>query len=505
MEAVVTNTTSIYLVLNNIHDVIRPDSSADSSSDPEDEDAAPKRRLDLRPPMNLQRPACHVSLMVEIEGEVILGVEQASSILRIAKNLDPQKMYRIKITHMGRRISYGSYDEVFEFEGLWLDRPATSQDTLVSRNTTVKTMSGRTVALDETPSQVSHDKKATLLYHKPIIELVTSERPTTHSKMNYFYKDTEQMMEERVGAWYTRFGARLCADIALVPLENATVLPFQSGILEPPTAIKDLFFRSGPKDTRRMFDRPWNFASYQPAVLILQFGLADFVKFFEEEENANKRAMSKVTSAFVDAYVSLVHSIRSNAYNDHSNVMDQDGSYIYNSAPSAMPIFLLPPFSSRRRFVTKKLTLHKFISDALAQVASRLQAEGDKSTHWIDTAGWLDPREDFDSSNTRYSYKYSREPNPLTKVASVKVAALLADHICPYIKENSQASTYEYAFGDCAFDQYDSYLGNVYLPKDVELDRAVLERKVESIKKKFKLDRMGLDGRGDTFLHKVEK
>ncbi|KAJ9612188.1 hypothetical protein H2200_003785 [Cladophialophora chaetospira] len=507
VEAVVTDTTSVYLVLNNVHTAAQAESDSNSPSDSESGDRSYVRHIDPRFLHENRRPAKQVSLMVEIEGKAIFGVEQASSILRIASDLDPRKTYRLKITHMGCHCYRGFYDEVLEFEGLWLDRPALPRG---AANVTVRTTLGRLISLnDERLGNLKQSGDITPLRNRPVIELVTSERPNEHARMNEWHKDIEGVVEERVGAWYKRLGSRLSADVAMVPLERATLLPSENEREDRQVAVKDLFFRSGPEETANMFARPWNFASYQPAVLILQFGLVDFVDLFADKEKANKHTVSKFTDEFVDAYVRLVHTIRSGAYafqdTDQTNIMGDDGSYIYNSAPSTLPIFLIPPFSSRRRLVTRKLTLHKFISDALAQVVARLHAEGDKSTHRIDTTGWLDPKIDFDRHHARYTYKDDVDATPLTAAANVKVAALLADHICPYIKANGGNSTDQFALGDCVFDQYESYLGNVYLPKDVQLDRAVLERKIESIKQKFKLDGAGLDGRGRTFLHKIRK
>ena len=507
VEAVVTNTTSVYVVLNNVYYRDEPDS--DWSSDSEDGDDRYVRHSNMRPLANLrplhenQRPAKEVSFVVEIEGEAIFGVQRAASILRIARDLDPRKKYRLKITHMGYHRFSTFSNEVFEFEGLWLDRPDSSP------NVTGKTTPGRLISPDEALGNFDQHGNASPLRKKAVIELVTSELPSKHPTMREWHKDTESVVKGRVGGWYNRLASGLSADVAIVPFERATLLPPGGERLKLPTAVKDVFFRSGPEEIARMFARPWNFANCQPAVLILQFGLADFVHLFADKENANKPIVREFTSAFVDAYVKFVHTIRSNAYafqhTGKTNVMDNDGSYVYNSAPSTLPIFLIAPFSSRRRLVTKKLTLHKFISDALAQVTSRLQAEGDKSTHWIDTTGWLDPKMDFITDHAGWTLKFDVNPNPLTEAANVKVASLLANHICPYIKDNGGDSSDQPAFGDCAFDQHDSYLGNVYLPKDVQLDRAVLERKIESIKQKFKLDGLGLDGRGTAFLHKIRE
>ena len=509
-EAVITNTTSAFLVLGNVY-APHVDSDSDSEMELDHEEHSPQRHLGLRPVDERARTAKQVSLLVEIEGEAILGVAKASSILRIANDLDPRKTYKLRITHMGCQYGFdGLDDEILEFEGLWLDRPAASKAITRAANATMQTTLGVLLPHDQSQVYVEQEGSPMPSPKKQVIELVTSEYLAGDAWLKELYHPTTGTVEERVVSWCNVLGSRLSADIAMVPLARSALIPINAGQDGTETAAKDLFFRSGPKATARFFSRPWSFASYQPSVLILQLGLVDFVHFFSDKENANKHGVSKFTVEFVESYVQFVRTIRSNAYPFQKTAAkawfgpsSDDGSYIYNSAPSTLPIFLIAPFSSRRRLVTKKLTLHKFISDALAQVASRLQAEGDKSTYWIDTTGWLDPSTDFNNSNTLYRYKDSPDANALTPAANSKVASLLADHLCPYLQGG--AATSQPAFGDCAFDQYDSYLGNVYLPKDVELDRAVLERKIESIKQRLKMDGAGLKGRGETFLHKIKK
>jgi hypothetical protein len=292
--------------------------------------------------------------------------------------------------------------------------------------------------------------------------------------------------------WYNRLQAALPVDTVMIPTANLSLMPStQSGVV----TISDLFFRSGPPSTPH-FLRPWSFKLYGPSVLILQLGLIDFVTFFSDEKNNNKHAVDKFTNDFVNLCVKYVRTIRKSAYplgwtsssgrpwGPSVALQEQDGSYIYNSAPSTLPIFLMTPFSASRHFVTNKITLDRFVSNALSQVASTLQADGDKSTFWIDTSGWLDSEKDFVTHSVNPSSAYY---HPLTRVGNDKVARLLADHICPYIHDTGGTAGSATA-AKCPFDRYDHYLGNVYLPQDVDFDRAVLERKVATIKERFKIE-----------------
>ncbi len=428
-----------------------PDSDVASEMDLDHEEDSYTPHLKLRP-FDALIPAKKVSLLVEIEGEAILGIGKASSILRIADDLDPQKTYKLRVTHMGCMYWHGgSYEEILEFEGLWLDRPAAPAGITRTANTTMPATLGTLLPNDQGHVYVEHDGYSIPSAKKQVIELVTSEHVPDSDRMNEWYtedsdSDIADDVEARVVSWYNMLGSQLSADVAIVPLGGSTLMPIEAGQDGTETTAKDVFFRSGPQATARFFSRPWSFASYQPAVLILQIGLVDFVKFLSEKKNVNKHAMIKFTNEFVESYVKFVHTIRSNAYTFQESAASalfgassDDGSYIYNSAPSTLPIFLITPFSSRRRYMTKKLTLHKLISDALAQVATRLQAEGDKSTHLIDTTGWLDPKADFQAWEAKFVRNDGPEANLLTPEAKAKIASRLADHLCPYLKK--QAAT----------------------------------------------------------------
>ena len=493
----VTNTTSLYIVLNNVY-VPEPGSADDS----ENEEDNYSHRVELRPLAERSKASKQVSLVMEIEGERVLGVERASSILPVAESLDPSKKYKVRITYMGCHFDCSHPDEAVEFEGVWLDRPASLKTVLSSFNSITQAAVGKMLPHNESYSDTLHQDASTRALHRPVIELVTAEPDCDLASMaNWRGDTTATLAEERVGNWYNIIGARLSAGVVIVPTRLLTMMPSEDSA----ETVKHLFFRSGPVDSVH-FSRPWAFATYQPSVLVLQLGLVDFVEFFREKKNANKHSVSRFTQDYVDAATNFIRTIRANAYPFHppSNAdTSNDGSYIYNSAPSTLPIFLIVPFSARHKFVTKKLTLHKFISDALSQVTSVLQAEGDKSTYWMDSTGWLDPREDFVREDDEDHGDLA--PTRLTAAANIKVASLLAEHLCPYVRPDN--SPLGQIFGDCAFDRYDNYLGNVYLPTDVEFDRAMLERKIERIKQTFNLGAPALRDweRGEWFLHKIKK
>ena len=477
-ETMFTNTTSIYVVLNNVY-VPRPASNTAPAH------AGDNHQWELHPPTEHEWAAQQVNLIAEIESddwsEAIIELHEASSVMQIAKDLNPDKNYKLIITYMGCSSRNGgtsgaSYDEVLEFEGLWLDRPVLQDMSHMSRATNAS----RSSTLGEL-QPIASRKRA-------VIELITSERPYSHA----------QPAQEKVNTWYNTLGRGLFSDVAL--LETARSRLVANDIAQ--VTIQNLFFQSAPEATSHLSRRPWSFGSYQPTVLLLQFGMSDFVHSFSNTANGDHHARDKFFNDFVEAYMRFVKAIRANAYPvqtrrapdpthdpTHSPMaLDDDGSYVYNSAPSTLPIFLVPPFSSCRRFVNNRLTLHKIVSDAIAQATLRLQADGDKSTYWIDTTGWLDVKDDFSSTGRGWS----PDPDTLTAAANVKVARYLAHHICKHVSFEKDDPNYG-ILGDCPFERYDNYLGNVYVPKEVELDRVVLERKIEHIKQKFMAAQESMD------------
>ena len=492
-ETIVTNTTSIYVVLNNVH-------SNQVSSVPASplEGKGRRRHRNQHQLAKNRRLPQQVSIIAEVEGVLIQGIQEASSIVAIAENLDTRRAYKLKITHMGchRNVGYSAHSqgEVLEFEGLWVDRPVPEQVNGITDATTIDTFKQpRPVA--DILNYFDHHTSSTGQRKRPVIELVTSERPFLHARLRDEHQNAKASLHERTNAWYNLLGSKLSANVALVSTERSKLVDPD----DTKDTIHDLFFRFGPGQNTHLSSRPWSFATYQPSVLILQFGLPDFIDFLSTWESTfpnqpfNPAALETFMTTFETAYVKFIKTIRANAYPFYTSATslgssftaapDDDGSYIYNSAPSTLPIFLLAPFSAHNRFITKRHTFHEVISESLHSIALTLHSGGDKSTHWIDSSGWIDPRTDFALSPRRDGENRSPDPDILTPAATHKVASLLADHFCPYIKPALEGYT---PFGEsqkenCAFNKYDDYLGNVYVPQDVEFHRTVLERKIENI------------------------
>jgi hypothetical protein len=443
------NTTTVHILLHNRH---RKRSFIGSDSDPNVPDGP-------------------VDFSVEIAEERTVIVENAASLVQIVDDLDPQRTYKIRMAYIG----HNRIPSALHLEGIWLGEGA-------SVATRSDKTDNRTRGRDSSIKTADQDPPVPDMRgsYKPVIEIVTSE--WTASAIGP--RGAKAFHQQKQELWYNRMGSLLPAEISLIDVDQTLLVTqhaTKSDHGKSKHGLRDVYFRWGLGAYSKDTIQHWSVESHTPSALILQFGFADFAHFLNGTSSANKHAMTAFTNSFVAAYVDFVKAIRFNIHSSDPSAPDQDedASYIYNSAPSTLPIFLLAPFSAHRRLVTRRLTLHKFISDALAQVALTLRAQGDTSTVWIDTSGWLHPLEDFEH---RQDENASTVPSMLTKEANAKVAELLAQHFCPYVTPATASSASATALKGCAFDAHDSYVGNVYLPQDVALSRVMLERKIDLIK-----------------------
>ena len=435
----------------------------------------------LRPATARQKPSPQVSLFLQSSEGDIYCFEEASGIIGVARNLDPTRTYTLTITNLGCPNDPGG---AVEINGIWVDKrsqleqgdnTSTPHIRTVLRNPLLPRDGSGKIIKPSIAGWRSQERKT--------IEIVTSETALSPFKAD----EGPETYNARWNIWSDHFRKIYSLDTVVIPTEILGLLPYEGS----PTTISSLFYRSGPTSTPH-FSRPWIFKSYLPSALILQLGLVDFMQFFKDKKNHGDHAINQFKAEFKSAAIRFIHNIRATAYPYDPTTKQSgfgiqgDGSYSYNSAPSTLPIFLLAPFTASRRFVTKKQKLDTVISDTLAQVASTLQSEGDKSTFWIDTSGWLDSRVDF-APRTNFTSRRSRlDTAMLTPFANYKVASLLADHLCPYLKMPS--GDLSESEPDCEFDRYDNYLGDIYIPQDVDFNRAMLERKIAIVKERFNVD-----------------
>ncbi|KEF61745.1 uncharacterized protein A1O9_03315, partial [Exophiala aquamarina CBS 119918] len=377
LEIALTNTTSVYCDLNNV--AIREHDDEEGILVDRDTNHAV-----LQPATTRQKPSGQVSLLVQINEEVY-GFEEASGIIQIAEALDPERSYKLKITHLGRP---NGRSGAVEINGIWVDKPsALEQGNEASTPNTKTALRNPLLSLDESDNLISTSVSGWGLQERKTIEVVTPET----ALCPFEAKEDEGIRNARLNIWSEYFRKSLSLDTVSIPTSDLGLLPYDGSL----TTISDMFSRSGPMSTPH-FSRPWIFKSYRPSILLLQLGLVDFTQFFADKKNHGDHALNQFKAEFKSATIRFIHNIRATAYpydptTKQSRLgVDGDGSYSYNSAPSTLPIFLIAPFTASLRFVTKKRKLHTVISDVLSQAASTLQSEGDKSTFWIDTSGWLD-------------------------------------------------------------------------------------------------------------------
>ncbi|KAK6379908.1 hypothetical protein LTS17_005982 [Exophiala oligosperma] len=481
VEIIITNTRSISLSLNN----------AVSSSKRPVEDAEPHDldHIDLRLAKSDHIASEPVNLVVQLN-DTYTTFTNARAIVPVASDLDPRNRYLLRATHMGGPNLTG---RVLEFNGIWVEKLTEHPETQPAHpSNNAKNISSRERMEEAQTVQVAT---------KRTIEILTSEI----SFCPISKKENQDTMINRASVWYDQLGSTHNIDAITMSTKDLRLLPSSD---EMRATVSHLFFRSGPPGTT-LFARPWTFTTYSPSVLILQLGLDEFTTFFADPENRNTRSRDHFINEFVNAYVKFLKAIRRTAYPFNSeslssarkNAID-DPTYISNSAPSTLPIFLIAPFSSSGHLVTKKTRLDRIINDALSRVAQVALADGDVSTFWIDTTGWLDRKRDFVTATHDVGVECQLLLNQtgtsphrmLNPAANLKVSTLLWDHICPYIDRdnNATSTTSQQRAKWCPFDRRNRYVGNVYLPQDVEVERTVLERRINRIKQRFKIVGTGI-------------
>ncbi|RMZ91962.1 hypothetical protein DV736_g782, partial [Chaetothyriales sp. CBS 134916] len=158
--------------------------------------------------------------------------------------------------------------------------------------------------------------------------------------------------------------------------------------------IHNVYFRSGLPFTSH-FPLPYHFPPPPPSVLILDLGLQDYIHFLFSSSITpppSTHSITQFNQRFIQAYAALIKSMRAYGYRhpssstfdtplNHPHTLNPDAIWLYNSAPSSLPIILLTPFTPHK-------PLRRLLSHALAEVIQRVRHDhGDTSTFWLDTTG----------------------------------------------------------------------------------------------------------------------
>ena len=193
-------------------------------------------------------------------------------------------------------------------------------------------------------------------------------------------------------------------NLSIIPVSDSTCITrecqtYRKKITATTTTAQEVFFRAGPPGTH-LYNRLWKFESNrnEPAGLVLMLGLAD-VETFLKNGSLGKHQVTQFTDDFARTYSSFIQTIRRTAYSPASMVDtrsfgqaslqdDIDESYLYNSSPSTIPIFLiLQPIPSPLLHPQSR-QLKSILHHATAKVLNELKWHiGDKHTFIIDTDG----------------------------------------------------------------------------------------------------------------------
>lgn len=295
-------------------------------------------------------------------------------------------------------------------------------------------------------------------------------------------KDTVQYSE----SWSNLLEGRFTnTAVSVLPLPNDTCLTHlcQTSTTMAPQ-VKDVYFRAGSPGTelhKRLWSPSWTESI--PSALVMMLGSAD-VDMFLRKTNGTKHQTFQFIEGFAHSYANLIRMIRRTAYSSstlnvaqgfNQEVLEDevDESYLYNSASSSVPIFLvLPPFpaSEKSRYV------RTIFSQTLRKVLNELKWHiGDEKTFVVDTADW------FEEQNFILN-----DPEPgfgLSQSGHVKFAYHLSLHLCHYLvnRDPSKLSS------KCPFDRHDEYFGNLYVPETAGLGKMIEERKVAKMKEVFRV------------------
>lgn len=252
-----------------------------------------------------------------------------------------------------------------------------------------------------------------------------------------------------------------------------------------------IFFRSGPPDST-LHNHLWPFTQTTsvPSALVLMLGLSD-VENLLATTVPGKHTLTSFTEELSHEYSSFVQTIRRTAYSPSSlaNIKSRSGpdsnpnseqrtlldeSYLYNSAPSTLPIVLvLPPIPSillvsHSRQI--KSTLHHTATKVIDNLRWHI---GDRKTVLVDTAGWLNDS-DFTSCENHRSDYVSASDFVLNQSGHVKFAHYLSLHLCPYMGGK-----------DCPFEKHEDYTGNLAVPEIEAIGRKMEAKRVEKLHEMF--------------------
>jgi len=427
----------------------------------------------LGQPLTVQRLASSsVGWLVQVDDTSIVYFDHQKKeliphmLLGLSHGLNASQSHSFRMTHTG---SLDGEEAMVVFGGVWLDKGGHLEevpDIPIERphnhsmfNSPDEAYADGYAAQTERDSSASQRRRlieviTTSLKFADDVNLASDARPDALSALGH------------LASWPKRLAKHLASDVRICYLPNATVVETD----DSKKSVADVYFQSCYSSKALSKDSHTVSSSQPPDVILLDVGTPDLLPLFETSSPFNNHQVVQHIAQFSTSLRKYIATLRRKTPAARSEYMSVDHSYEYNSAPSTVPIFLLLPLLQPTQFALQSVLAH-----AIQSTVSILQKNGDVSTFYIDTFGWLDQEDFLDTSNTTDRLFPRLAPN-----AHVKIAAYLSMHLCYFLSPNPE---------DCPFDRRDEYLGNVYLPDEASLQKMIEENKVQRIKELFGMNK----------------
>ncbi|KAA8569098.1 hypothetical protein EYC84_000768 [Monilinia fructicola] len=407
-----------------------------------------------------------ISLLAQVDDEEYVILPNATSLVALrTKDLDPQSHHIIRIIApmVGRDTV-----ETFQFLGIWIDEAgqlipvpspmSTRSPQLSSKEITSEYFNG---LRNETPQKDISRRK--------MLEIVTDLPGSMTGRDRRKHRIAPNVANGILGGvmgWEYLTGEMFGSDHVTIGMDGMCLVQDCIGGRGSPAGLADVFFQSGPLGSEQ-YAHPWLFQSYNPEVMILNIGNADWESFriYNEEYNLTTWELSVL---FEDTYVSLIKAIRTLAYPRYSSTVAETAQYDYPQYRTVdIPIFVMRPFRGQ-------------LEQATHSVVDRLQFEGDNAVFWLDTSGWLNTDIDFEGRPEDQDFfldeESTRKEWRLTERGNQRVAILLHMHVCRYLALEVDK---------CTFLAPEVYQGTTVDPVAMHFDEYMRDEKERRLRRLF--------------------
>jgi len=474
LDFTVSNATAVRLILSNT-----PYGSQSTEHKTHD---SGESMLVLTPAQRKSERVGPVDLFVTLNGTRSTLHKRASGVDILAAGLDLNSHHRILVT-----LPVSKEAGIVQVSGILMDSGGflLPQTTNIGQPLQTRSKTDNIDSVTPPPFRINEGSTT-----RKLVEIVapasmlTGYCPQNNSKEQYC--SGPAYWPQLVDGYFTS------TSLSLLPVPPSTCMTRQCQGYQTPASItvasaQEIFFRAGAPGTP-LYDRLWPFGSSKavPAALVLMLGLAD-VEAFLATNSAIKHHVTQFKDDFARTYSSFIQTVRRTAYSPASMVKRQsfeqialqdeiDESYLYNSSPSSIPIFLVLQPIPTVLLHPQSRQLKSILQHATSKVLNELKWHiGDKHTFVIDTDGWLNDSDFLPSSGDgQDNVEFS-----LTQSGHVKFAHHMSLHLCHYVLERDASSS------ECPFDRHEEYTGNLYVPETAGVGKLMEEKKIARVKEIF--------------------